>query len=192
MVLIVKMLPSILVILSFFAVICSANVASIETRADGNVKEWWQHSTVYQIYPRSFKDSNGDGIGDIVGITSKLDHLADIGVNAIWMSPMFQSPLKDFGYDISNFYEIHDEYGTMQDFEDFMKKANELNIGVLLDFVPNHSSDQCDWFVRSIERDGDFTDYYTWHDGGIDANGIRTRPNNWVNIQVILKYYNSS
>lgn len=149
---------------------------------ENHTKDWWEHATVYQIYPRSFMDSNGDGIGDLVGITSRLEHLADIGINAIWMSPMFQSPLVDFGYDVSDFFAIHHEYGTMADFDAFMRRATELNIGVLLDFVPNHSSDQCEWFVKSVERVAGFEDYYTWRDGTVDALGNRVRPNNWVKV----------
>lgn len=142
-------------------------------------KKWWEHATIYQIYPRSFKDSNGDGIGDLVGITSRLNHLADIGVNTIWMSPMFQSPLKDFGYDVSDFYAVHDEYGTMADFDDFLATATELGLHVLLDFVPNHSSDQCEWFAQSLLRNPAYDEFYTWHDG-IEVGGVRMPPNNWV------------
>lgn len=148
--------------------------------ADLPSRKWWQHANVYQIYPRSFKDSNGDGIGDLPGITSQLDHLHDIGVNTIWMSPMFQSPLKDFGYDVSNFYEIHYEYGTMADFDAFIARATELDIGVLLDFVPNHSSNEMDWFVKSENREGKYTDYYVWHNGTRDTQNRPVRPNNWV------------
>lgn len=143
-------------------------------------KKWWEHANVYQIYPRSFADSNGDGIGDLPGITSRLQHLADIGIDTIWMSPLFQSPLKDFGYDVSNFYAIHDEYGTMEDFDRFVARAKELGIGVLLDFVPNHSSSEHEWFVQSENSVEPYTDYYVWHDGTRDAQGNPVRPNNWV------------
>lgn len=143
-------------------------------------KKWWEHATIYQIYPRSFQDSNGDGIGDLKGITSRLNHLADIGVNTIWMSPMFQSPLKDFGYDVSNFYEVHDEYGTMNDFDEFLETATSLKLNVLLDFVPNHSSDQCEWFIQSVAKNPDYDAFYTWHDGFRDVNGNPLPPNNWV------------
>lgn len=144
-------------------------------------KKWWEHATIYQIYPRSFQDSNGDGIGDLVGITSRLSHLADIGVNTIWMSPMFQSPLKDFGYDVSDFYKVHDEYGTMNDFDNFLQTATDLGLHVLLDFVPNHSSDQCEWFVQSLLRNAEYDEFYTWHDG-FEIDGVPIPPNNWVNI----------
>lgn len=143
-------------------------------------KEWYEHATIYQIYPRSFMDSNADGIGDLNGITSKLDHLSDIGVNAIWMSPMFESPQKDFGYDVSDFYAVHHEYGTMADFEAFMTKANKLGLNVLLDFVPNHSSDEHEWFRKSVRRESGFEDYYVWHNGTVDQSGKPRPPNNWV------------
>lgn len=156
--------------------------ASIELRkaAGFKEKEWYEHATIYQIYPRSFQDSNGDGIGDLNGITSRLDHLHDIGVNAIWMSPMFESPQKDFGYDVSDFYAVHHEYGTMADFEAFMKKAIQLGISVLLDFVPNHSSDEHEWFKKSVKRVPGYEDYYVWLNGTTDSNGRLTPPNNWV------------
>lgn len=145
-------------------------------------KKWWEHATIYQIYPRSFQDSNGDGIGDLVGITSRLPHLADIGVNTIWMSPMFQSPLKDFGYDVSDFYSVHDEYGTMADFDAFQETATNLGLHVLLDFVPNHSSDQCEWFIQSLLNTSDYREFYTWHDGFV-VDDVRVPPNNWVRIK---------
>lgn len=148
-------------------------------------KKWWEHATIYQIYPRSFQDSNGDGIGDLIGITSRLNHLAEIGVNTIWMSPMFQSPLKDFGYDVSDFYKVHDEYGSMADFDNFLQTATSLGLHVLLDFVPNHSSDQCEWFVKSLRKDPDFDEFYTWHDGFV-IDGVPVPPNNWVRMK---KYF---
>lgn len=144
-------------------------------------KEWWQHATIYQIYPRSFADSDGDGVGDLRGITKKLNHLNDIGVDTVWMSPIFKSPQKDFGYDVSDFYAIHEEYGSMDDFEKFMAKATELKIKVLLDFVPNHSSDQCEWFKKSINGDLKYKDYYVWRSGYFDLILNKTiPPNNWV------------
>lgn len=143
-------------------------------------KKWWEHANVYQIYPRSFADSDGDGIGDLPGITSRLQHLADIGIDTIWMSPLFESPQKDFGYDVSDFYRIHHEYGTMADFEAFVKRAAELGIGVMLDFVPNHTSSEMEWFKKSENRDGKYSEYYVWHNGTRDKVGKRQPPNNWV------------
>lgn len=167
-------------------------------------KEWWEHATFYQIYPRSFKDSDGDGIGDLKGITSKLNHLKEMGMDALWLSPMFESPQVDFGYDISNFYEVESEYGTMADFEAMITVAKEyglnfffniffvwnlrlfyfLDIKILLDFVPNHSSNLCEWFQKSREPlvNPDYADYYTWHDGKLNEAGDRVVPNNWISV----------
>lgn len=144
--------------------------------------EWWQTSHVYQIYPRSFMDSDGDGIGDLRGITSKLHYIADSGIQTIWLSPIFQSPMIDFGYDISDFRAIHYEYGTLADFDDMMAEAQALGIRVLLDLVPNHTSDQHEWFQRSVERDALYADYFIWNDGVLDANGVPQPPNNWVSV----------
>lgn len=145
------------------------------------IQEWWKDSFIYQIYPRSFKDSNGDGIGDLNGITSKLDHLAQLNVSAFWISPIFVSPMIDFGYDIANFTNIDPTFGTLNDFELLTKKAKSLNLKVILDFVPNHSSDKHPWFEKSIKRIKPYDNYYVWHDGKI-LNGIRQPPNNWLSI----------
>ncbi|XP_043064636.1 LOW QUALITY PROTEIN: maltase 2 [Drosophila ficusphila] len=144
--------------------------------------DWWQHTVFYQIYPRSFKDSNGDGIGDLKGITSKLPYLADTGITSTWLSPIFQSPMVDFGYDISDYKQIQPEYGTMQDFEELIDKAFELGIRIILDFVPNHSSDQHEWFKKSAARDPEYEDFYVWEDGILLENGTRLPPNNWPSV----------
>lgn len=143
-------------------------------------RAWWQYATICQIYPRSFADSDGNGVGDLRGITARLDHLHEIGVNAIWMSPMFESPQKDFGYDVSDFYAVHHEYGSMADFERFVAEASRRKIRVLLDFVPNHSSDEHEWFRQSVAGVGEYRDFYVWKDGKKDAQGKRIPPNNWV------------
>ncbi|TMW50280.1 hypothetical protein DOY81_004632 [Sarcophaga bullata] len=143
-------------------------------------QDWWQTAQFYQIYPRSFMDSDGDGIGDLKGITSKLQYLKDIGVTAAWLSPIFTSPMVDFGYDISNFYGIQPEYGTMDDFREMIKKANEIGLKIILDFVPNHSSTENEWFKKSVKREKGYEDYYVWHDGKKDANGNRIPPSNWL------------
>lgn len=141
--------------------------------------EWWQNAVFYQIYPRSFADSNGDGIGDIRGIIKKLNYLEDLGVNAAWLSPIFKSPMADFGYDISNFYDVDPIFGNIADLEELFEEANKRNLKIILDFVPNHSSDECEWFQKSIDRIEPYTDYYVWHDG--KKNGtIMEPPNNWV------------
>lgn len=145
--------------------------------------DWWQDTVFYQIYPRSFMDSDGDGIGDLAGITAKLSHLAGAGIGATWLSPIFRSPMVDFGYDIADYMQIQPEYGTMQDFENMMQEANRLGIKVILDFVPNHSSDQCEWFQKSVARDPEYADYYVWHDGRENPDGGEPLPpNNWQSV----------
>src|SRR5665213_1540318 len=108
---------------------------------------WWQSAVIYQIYPRSFHDSNGDGIGDLNGITARLPYLAELGVDAIWISPIYVSPMADFGYDISDHTAVGPLFGTMDDFDALLRKAHALELKVLLDFVPNHTSDQHPWFT---------------------------------------------
>jgi len=123
------------------------------TTTASSSKDWWETAQFYQIYPRSFKDSDGDGIGDLNGITSQLEYLKDLGVTAAWLSPIFKSPMVDFGYDISDFFDIQPEYGTLDDFRNLIKKANELDLKIILDFVPNHSSDENDWFKKSVKKE---------------------------------------
>jgi alpha-glucosidase len=138
---------------------------------------WWQRGIVYQIYPRSFMDSNGDGVGDLPGITSKLDYLAWLGVDAVWLSPIFPSPMADFGYDVTDYTGIHPMFGTLADFDILVAAAHARGLKVLLDFVPNHSSDQHPWFVESrSSRDNPRRDWYIWRDPGADGGP----PNNWV------------
>ncbi|XP_020284643.1 alpha-glucosidase-like [Pseudomyrmex gracilis] len=144
-------------------------------------KDWYKNSLIYQIYPRSFKDSNGDGIGDLNGITSKLEHIADIGADALWMSPIYTSPQADFGYDIANFTDIDKDYGTLADFDRLVAKAKSLGLKVILDFVPNHSSDEHEWFKKSIKRIKPYDEYYVWKDAKI-VNGTRKPPNNWLSV----------
>ncbi|XP_025831767.1 maltase 1-like [Agrilus planipennis] len=137
--------------------------------------DWWKYATYYQIYPRSFKDSDGDGVGDLKGITSQLQHLVDAGVTASWFSPIFKSPGIDGGYDISDFRDIDPSYGTMSDFEQLLDTAHQLGLKIILDFVPNHTSDQHAWFQLSKNRTAGYEDYYVWMDG---LNST-TPPNNW-------------
>lgn len=172
--------------LIFLVLVVANNLAPswagvVQTKAD-NDEEWWKTASLYQIYPRSFMDSDDNGIGDLKGITSRLEHLKELGITAFWLNPIFASPLIDVGYDISDFREILPAYGTMADFDALIAKATELGIGVLLDFVPNHSSDQHDWFKKSILRETPYTDYYVWHDGRTDDNGVRMPPNNWISV----------
>lgn len=128
-------------------------------------KKWWHSSVVYQIYPRSFQDSNGDGVGDIQGIIQRLDYLADLGIDAIWLSPVYQSPNDDNGYDISDYQAISSELGTMDDMEELINEANKLNIRIVMDLVVNHTSDEHAWFIESSKsKDNDYRDYYIWRD----------------------------
>uniref|UniRef100_T1PFH0 alpha-glucosidase n=1 Tax=Musca domestica TaxID=7370 RepID=T1PFH0_MUSDO len=143
-------------------------------------QDWWQSAQFYQIYPRSFMDSDGDGIGDLKGIDSKLQYLKDIGVTAAWLSPIYTSPMVDFGYDISNFFDIQPEYGTLEDFKQLIAKAKELGLKIILDFVPNHSSTENEWFKKSVNRERGYEDYYVWSDGKVDENGQRQPPSNWL------------
>lgn len=139
-------------------------------------KTWWKEAVIYQIYPRSFKDSNGDGIGDLPGIISKLDYLQELGVNLIWMSPVFKSPNADNGYDISDYRDIMDEFGTLDDISRLIEEAHQRGIRILLDVVLNHTSDEHEWFKHSrSSKDNPYRDYYFWRDG---RNG--GAPNNWT------------
>ena len=136
-------------------------------------RNWWKEAVVYQIYPRSFMDSNGDGIGDLKGITSKLDYLKELGIDVIWMSPIYQSPNDDNGYDISNYQAIMDEFGTMDDFDELLKEAHQRGIKIVMDLVVNHTSDEHQWFVESRKsEDNPYSDYYIWREGN-------QAPNNW-------------
>ncbi|XP_062548564.1 maltase 2-like [Armigeres subalbatus] len=146
-----------------------------------NARDWWEQSGFYQIYPRSFKDSNGDGIGDLNGITQKLPYLKSLGIKAFWLSPIYKSPMADFGYDISDFRDIQPEYGTMSDFENLVREAKKIGLRVILDFVPNHSSDKHEWFEKSENRTPGYENYYVWHDGIPGSNLDQNEPpNNWV------------
>ena len=110
---------------------------------------WWQRGAIYQIYPRSFQDSDGDGVGDLPGITSRLDHVASLGVEAIWLSPFYRSPMADFGYDVSDYTDVDPLFGTLADFDTMLAEAHARGVRVVVDWVPNHSSDQHPWFVES-------------------------------------------
>ncbi len=145
--------------------------------ADSEVHPWWQHAVFYEIYPRSFADSNGDGIGDLNGIASKLDYLKDLGVDAIWISPCYPSPQLDFGYDVSDYENIDPMYGTLKDFAHLAKAAKKHDIRIIMDYVLNHSSSQHKWFLDSASSRGSaHRDWYIWRDG--KAPGVP--PNNWI------------
>ena len=138
-------------------------------------EKWWQRSVVYQIYPRSFQDSDGDGIGDLPGITSRLEYIRELGADTIWLSPVYKSPNDDNGYDISDYQDIMTEFGTMADFDAMLEKAHSLGLKIVMDLVVNHTSDEHKWFIESrSSRDNPCRDYYIWREG---TNG--KEPNNW-------------
>ncbi|MCE7790905.1 alpha-glucosidase [Salipaludibacillus sp. CUR1] len=139
-------------------------------------KQWWKESVIYQIYPRSFNDSNGDGIGDLKGITEKLDYLKQLGIDVIWLSPVYKSPNDDNGYDISDYKDIMDEFGTMEDWEELLEAAHSRGLKIIMDLVVNHSSDEHAWFAESRKsKDNPYRDYYIWRPGKEDGS----EPNNW-------------
>ena len=142
--------------------------------ADG--AEWWRGATLYQIYPLSFKDSDGDGMGDLAGVTQKLAYIAGLGVAGIWLSPFFASPMKDFGYDVSDYKAVDPKFGTLADFDRLVARAHDLGLKVIIDQVWSHTSDQHPWFMESAaSRDGPKADWYVWADASADG----TPPNNW-------------
>ena len=144
---------------------------------------WWKHAVIYEIYPRSFQDSNGDGIGDLNGITERLDYLQALGVDAIWISPMYPSPQVDFGYDISDYENVDPQYGTLKDFDRLVIEAKKRNIRVVLDMVLNHTSDKHKWFIESASsRTNPKRDWYVWNDGKPGPDGKPVPPNNWISL----------
>ena len=156
--------------------IVQAETARAGQAAGGSSDPWWKHALIYEIYPRSFQDSNGDGVGDLNGITQRLDYLKTLGVDAIWLSPMYPSPQVDFGYDISNYEAIDPQYGTMADFDRLVAEAKKRDIRILLDMVMNHTSDKHPWFIESASsRKNAKRDWYVWRDG----KGPGVPPNNW-------------
>ena len=154
---------------------------AIPVSADGPKRAatylWWQRGIIYQVYPRSFMDSNGDGVGDLRGLISRLDYLRGLGVDAVWLSPIFPSPMKDFGYDVSDYTGIHPLFGTLEDFDLLIREAHAHKIKLVLDFVPNHTSDQHPWFIESrSSRDNPKRDWYIWRDPALGGGP----PNNWL------------
>jgi alpha-glucosidase len=139
-------------------------------------KQWWKHGVIYQIYPRSFQDTNADGIGDLNGIIQRLDYLQDLGIDGIWLSPIMPSPDADFGYDVSDYHTIDPKYGNLQDFDRLLKEAHKRGIHILMDLVLNHTSDQHRWFQESrMSRTNPYHDWYIWRDASPDGSA----PNNW-------------
>jgi alpha-glucosidase len=149
-----------------------------------STQDWWQNAVIYEIYPRSFQDTNGDGIGDLNGIIERLDYLQELGVDAIWLTPVYPSPQVDFGYDISDYRNIDPEYGTLADFDKLVAEAGKRHIRVIMDMVMNHTSDQHEWFLQSrSSRSNPYRDWYVWHDGkGETATDKGAPPNNWQSL----------
>lgn len=155
------------------------NEVSPVSSAKQSVRPWWRGATIYQVYPRSFADSNGDGIGDLPGITGKLDYIASLGVDAVWLSPFFVSPMKDFGYDVADYHDVDPIFGTLTDFDALIAKAHGLGLKILIDQVYSHTSDQHAWFAESrASRDNPKADWYVWADPKADGSP----PNNWQSV----------
>ncbi|NYH14476.1 alpha-glucosidase family protein [Paraburkholderia bryophila] len=141
--------------------------------------DWWRGAIIYQVYPRSFQDSNGDGVGDLPGIVARLDHIAGLGAEAVWLSPFFKSPMRDFGYDVSDYCDVDPLFGTLDDFDNLVARARELGLKVLIDLVLSHTSDKHPWFEESrASRDNPRADWYVWADAQPDGSP----PNNWLSI----------
>ena len=141
--------------------------------------DWWRGAVIYQVYPRSFADTNGDGIGDLPGITRNLDHIASLGVDAIWLSPFFTSPMKDFGYDVADYCDVDPVFGTLADFDRLIARAHALGLKIITDLVFAHTSDQHPWFHDSRKaRSGPKSDWYVWSDPRPDGSP----PNNWQSV----------
>src|SRR5271163_2487224 len=154
----------------------ASTLASAPHEAPGAGEPWWKHALIYEVYPRSFQDSNGDGIGDLKGITERLDYLQALGVDAIWLSPIYPSPQVDFGYDISDYENIDPQYGTLADFDHLVAEAKKRNIRIIMDMVMNHTSDKHPWFIESKSSlTNPKRDWYVWRDG----KGPGIPPNNW-------------
>src|SRR4051812_26184382 len=149
-----------------------------------NLKGWWKNAVLYEIYPRSFQDTNGDGIGDLNGITQRLDYLKSLGVDAIWMTPIYPSPQVDFGYDIADYEAIDPQYGTMADFDRLIAEADKRHIRVIMDMVMNHTSDKHKWFEESrSSKTNPYRDWYVWKNGkGETATSKGEPPNNWQSV----------
>jgi alpha-glucosidase len=167
-----KLIPS----LRGFVLLVLAVLAGSPLLAQTSADPWWKHAVIYEAYPRSFQDSNGDGVGDLKGITERLDYLQALGINAIWLSPIYPSPQVDFGYDISDYENVDPQYGNLVDFDQLVAEAKKRNIRIIMDMVMNHTSDKHPWFIESkSSRNNPKRDWYIWRDG----KGPGIPPNNW-------------
>ncbi|XP_058880696.1 neutral and basic amino acid transport protein rBAT [Acipenser ruthenus] len=172
-------------ILFWFTVLCTLVLLAVTATIialSPQCLSWWQSSPVYQIYPRSFQDSDQDGVGDLKGIQNRLDHFVYLNVKAVWISPFYKSPMKDFGYDVEDFREIDPVFGTMEDFDNLLSSIHDRGLKLIIDFIPNHTSDKHVWFQRSRNGTEKYKDYYIWKDCE-SVNGTVTKPpNNWVSV----------
>ena len=172
----------VLVVLAGAAVPGSA-ASAVPAPAAQAAGPWWRHAVIYEIYPRSFQDSNGDGTGDLIGITQRLDYLERLAVDAIWIAPIYPSAQVDFGYDITDYQAVDPMFGTLAEFDRLLGEARRRNIRIILDMVLNHTSDQHPWFIDAARsRDSRYHDFYVWSAGKLDAAGHRQPPNNWVSL----------
>ncbi|XP_060865355.1 maltase A3-like [Metopolophium dirhodum] len=174
-----------------FAVIaytCTTVNGNVYFHAKNRNNEWWSNTITYQVYPRSFKDSDNDGIGDLKGIIQKLDHFVDLGIETLWIGPLFKSPMDDMGYDVEDYYKIDPIFGTITDFDELVLEMKKRNLKLVIDFIPNHSSYKCEWFKKSIEREDKYTDYYVWRNASNQDEVLRNStikpkpPNNWLSM----------
>ena len=190
---IARLAPALLLVASALA--AAAQTPSNKTALVSSEKDWWRNAVIYEIYPRSFQDSNGDGIGDLNGITSRMDYLQHLGIDAIWIAPMYPSPQVDFGYDISNYEAVDPKYGTLADMDHLIAEGRKHNVRVILDMVLNHTSDKHQWFIDSASsRTNPKHNWYVWNDGiPADTPGVtafqkrfehdgKVPPNNWVSL----------
>ncbi|XP_012529302.1 maltase 1 [Monomorium pharaonis] len=160
--------------------LCAILLLASNSFAKIHNKAWWNNTVFYQVYPRSLYDSDGDGIGDLKGITSKLEYFAETGINAIWLSPIYPSPMVDFGYDISDFVDVDPIFGSLENFKVLLARAKELGLKVVLDLVPNHTSDKHVWFKKALQRHPRYKNYYIWAKG--KNKDDKTPPNNWISV----------
>jgi alpha-glucosidase len=171
-------------LLSATSIAASGQASASTATQTATGRDWWKNAVIYEIYPRSFQDSNGDGIGDLKGITQRLDYLQQLGVDAIWLSPIYPSPQVDFGYDISDYKTIDPKYGTLGDFDRLIAEANKRHIRIIMDMVMNHTSDKHKWFLQSrSSRKSPYRDWYVWRDGKGETDTDKgTVPNNWESV----------
>ena len=143
-------------------------------------QDWWRNTSIYQVYPLSLYDTDGDGYGDLRGITEKMEYISSLGVETVWLTPIYESPMKDFGYDVSNYTAINPIFGSLEDFVNLVSRVHELQMKIIMDFVPNHSSESHAWFVRSVAGEEEYRDYYVWADPAGWSQGSPLPPNNWL------------